>query len=278
MKELNDKEIRLAVNKIKSKYEEIIRKFNKGRSLIDAFEERYMRALKNRMNISVFLLAEIEAVEELYKKEEAKKELENIAKSQKSNNIPKENFADKVYNENLKKIAKYPRIHLRNDTDEEIERLLGAVRDLINHYWHALVIIYKEKRFSNESDAIQEYYHKLLANYDYTGDFPIAKRYVDALKRKPTDLKKLDYEHRYILQETAFLLNDIAKTLNDVIQMESIPNPDKKLDIKQVTLKSDSWFYEYFKNLTHKQSVEKVLKYVNEVIDDFRFRGIKRYK
>lgn len=278
MKDLNDKEIRLAINKIKAKYEEIIKEFKKGRSLLDAFEERYMKALKNRMNISVFLLAEIEAVEELYRREQAKKELEEREKIERNSNQNKESFADKVYNENLKKISKYPKINLGSDSDEEIERLLGAVRDLINNYWHALVIIYKEKRFSTESEAIQEYYHKLLANYDYTGDFPIAKRYVDALHRKPKDLKKVDYEHRYILQETAFLLNDIAKTLNDVIQMDSIPNSNKKLNTKEVMLKQNSWFYEYFKNLTHKESVQKVLKYVNEVIDDFRFKGIKKHK
>ncbi len=274
MKELNDKEIRLAVNKIKAKYEQLIREFKKGRSLLDAFEERYTRALKNRMNISVFLLAEIEAVEELYKKEQAKKELEQITKKEEKK--PTESFADKVYNENLKRILKYPKINLGNDADEEIERLLGAVRDLINNYWHALVIIYKERRFSMESEKIQEHYHKLLMNYDYTGDFPIARRYVDALNRKPQNFKNIDNERRYILQETAFFLNDIAHNLKELLLMEKVPNANIKLNVKEVTLKADSWFYEYFKNLTHKESVQKILNHVNEIIEDFRFKNIKK--
>ena len=113
-------------------------------------------------------------------------------------------------------------------------------------------------------------------NYDYTGDSPIARRYVDALHRKPQNFKTIDNERRYILQETAFLLNDIAQNLNDLIQMEKIPNSNSKLNTKEVTLKSNSWFYEYFKNLTHKESIQKVLKYINEIIEDFRFRNIKK--
>lgn len=275
MKELNDKEIRLAINKIKTKYEQIIKEFKKGRSLLDAFEERYMRALKDKMNISIFLLAEIEAVEELYKREEARKELKEITKEK--SNTPTESFADKIYNENLKKISKYPKVNLGNDADEEIERLLGAVRDLINNYWHAIIIIYKERKFSIENQKIQEYYHNLLMKYDYTGDFPIARRYKDAINKKPQNLKIMDNERKYILQETAFLLNDIADHLNSIVQMDKIPNSNSKLNVKESTLKSDSWFYEYFKNLTHKESVLKILKYINEIIDDFRFKNIKKY-
>ena len=67
MKKLSDIEIKQVLEKIRSKYKNLINEFNKPSTMSNAFEDRYISVLKNRMDLSTFLLAEIEAVEQLYK-------------------------------------------------------------------------------------------------------------------------------------------------------------------------------------------------------------------
>ena len=68
-KKLSNEEITKTVEKIKEKYNNLINDFNMPKSLLTSFEDRYMNTLKASNDLSVFLLAEIEAVAELYKKE-----------------------------------------------------------------------------------------------------------------------------------------------------------------------------------------------------------------
>ena len=275
MKQLNQTEINLALKKIRTRYEQIIKEFKKSRLLLENFEDRYIKTLRAKMDVSVFIIAEIEAVEELYKREEARKKIEIIDRIDKKID-DKSSFADKVMEENRKKIEKYPKVSLGNDASEEVERLLGAVRDFLNNYWPAITIIYKENRYNSDNEKLNNYFHKLLSTYDYKGDMPIARHYIDAINRKPKDFKKIDYEYRFILQETAFLLNDILDTLTGLLEMDKIPSIDKKINCGLIKLETDSWFREYFENLNHKECVKKVKDHIELMINDFRFKGIKK--
>ncbi|HNZ27295.1 MAG TPA: hypothetical protein PLG34_10835 [Spirochaetota bacterium] len=278
MKELSSSEINLAVRKIKSKYEDIIKEFKKSRVLLENFEDRYAKTLRSKMDLSTFLLAEIEAVTELYKREEIKRSIESIEVVDKKDKktVDKKSFADKVYEENLKKIQNYPRISLHRDASEEIERLLGAVRTLINDYWPAITLIFRDNKYYSNNDKFSAYYHKLLTNYDYTGIMPISRQYIDALNRKPQDMKKIDFENRFILQETAFLLNDILDALNKVLDSDGVYLADKKIAVKAIKCVDGSNFQTIFKGLLHTDCVKKVRDYTEEIINDFRIKGIKR--
>ena len=65
MRKLTPGEIRSTVAKIRAKYKDYTYKYFKPASVAEAFEERYVQALRNGLDISSFLLAEISAVEEL---------------------------------------------------------------------------------------------------------------------------------------------------------------------------------------------------------------------
>ncbi|HYW84861.1 MAG TPA: hypothetical protein VFB30_16475, partial [Spirochaetia bacterium] len=64
-KKLTPGEISSSMEKIRKRYDEYISKFFKPRSLREAFENRYMKALRTGIDISSFLIAEISAIEEL---------------------------------------------------------------------------------------------------------------------------------------------------------------------------------------------------------------------
>jgi hypothetical protein len=271
-KDLTNDELKIAVSKIKSKYEKLIIEFKKSRVLIDNFEDRYRSALKNRMDLSVFLLAEIEAIEELYNKEKLKKEAALAEKP--AVNEEKQSLADKIFEENRQKIQKYSKIDLGTESDEELERLLGAIRDFLNNYFPAINMIYKERRHTAEGEKLNEYYHKLLTQYDFKGEVPITRQYSAALSRLPRDFKKIDFEHRFVMQETAFFLNDILDLLEIIIKRNSVPMPETLLKPQKKDVSPQ--FYELFNGIRYDESVKLNYDFLNSILIDFRFKGFKK--
>ena len=69
-RKLTPGEISSSVEKIRKRYDEYISKFFKPKSLREAFEKSYIRALRAGVDVSSFLLAEISAIEELIEREE----------------------------------------------------------------------------------------------------------------------------------------------------------------------------------------------------------------
>ena len=268
-------EIDKALKKIRNRYTQLFRYFKKSNTLLENFEQRYVKALKSKMDLSIFLMAEIDAVEELYIKEEQKKAKEDVSKTKKD---PVQlSFADKVFEENRRRIAKYPSIAICHDADEEVEKLLGAVRNFLNNYWPAVMIIFKEKKMTHVGDRINDIYNKLLAHYDYTGTVPIARHYIDVLQQKYGNNKKADFEHRYIMQESAFLLNDILILFQYIVKEGEITNPERIIHAENHSLtKNNKQFQEIFKNKTCLEGFETVFQYLQGMIKDFRFTGIKK--
>ena len=81
-KKLTHDEIKKVLSKIRQKYEILISDYNKSSTILENFEDRYISALQNKMDLSVFLLAEIEAVEELINKEEKDLYIQSIHDTQ----------------------------------------------------------------------------------------------------------------------------------------------------------------------------------------------------
>jgi len=271
-KKLTPEEVKVVLSKIRSKYEKIITEFKKSRIIVENFDERYISALRNRQDVSIFLMAEIEVVEELYKKEKENKEKEAIGKPQKATET--RSVADKIFDENRQKIIKYTKIDLGKDADEELERLLGAVREYLNDYFPAIIYIYKERRHTAEGDHLNDFYHKFLTQYDYKGDFPISRQYVASLDRLPKDFKKIDYEHRYIMQESAFILNDLLEALDMIIKKNSIPMPETVIKINKKAYTEA--FFHLFNNKSYEFAVKKNFEHLDEILNDFRFKGLKK--
>jgi len=272
-KKLSEKEIIHTLEKIRKKYKEIIMKFNKPKIILDAFEDRYLRTLRHKMDISVFLLGEIDAIAELYQMEEEKLKKKALEKKQKHSH--KKSFADKIYEENRKKILKYPKVTICIGADEELERLIGAIRDILNNYWPIINLIFKNEFNSTTKNIFNDYYHKLLAQYDYKDNVPITKSYIFSLQKIPRDNKKIDYEHHYILKETAFLLNDILDSILNTINNEFLSLHNEKIDILNI---NNDFITKNFSGLNFKQGLEKIMNYLQEIINDFRIKEIKRKK
>ncbi|HUI71276.1 MAG TPA: hypothetical protein VL354_12220 [Spirochaetia bacterium] len=225
-------------------------KYFKPKTLKEAFEERYVRALRARVDISSFLIAEISAIEELIRREEKKA----TAEPAKADAEKQQSIADRVVEENRKRIAKYPDIAFHPDASEEVRRLLGALSVLLRDRWEKLGDALQRTMYSMSSSEMLSLDSKLhsLAATDKEEVPQLLVRLVSQLRKFPRNYPQIErHEKEYIL-EAAFLLNDLVIVLERVRQVHA-----------DVTAES-------------KKTIEETLAYVSQIVNDFRVKDFKR--
>jgi hypothetical protein len=137
----SDKEIDVdqTVKKLKSLYGKYAEKHGSRAFNLAAFEERYKKALRDKLNLRAFLHAEITAFEELKKKAEG-----YIATEP-----PKPGYAeiaDGIIEKNLQKVRKYRSIDFHPDAEIETKHLLGACTDFYEKIWRRAARVLKPLR------------------------------------------------------------------------------------------------------------------------------------
>ena len=213
-RKLTPGEITAAVEKIRTKYETYVTKYFKPRILREAFEDRYIRALRNGVDVSSFLMAEISAIEELIKREEEKA----ATQPTKPDSEKPQSFADKVVEENRKRILKYPDIPFHQDASEETRRLLGALTDLLRDRWQQIGTALRDTMYSSSSSEMLSLDSQLRclasANKDEIPEFLI--RLVAQLRKFPRIYALVERDEKEYLLEAAFFLNDLFTALERV--------------------------------------------------------------
>ena len=135
-RKLTPGEITASVEKIRRKYDEYVEKYFKPSSVRRAFEASYLEALRARVDVSSFLLAEISAIQELIAREEERIRLGPVRAAEKE-----PSFADKVLEENRARIGGYREVAFHPDAGEEVRRLVGALTDLATEAWQDLATL-----------------------------------------------------------------------------------------------------------------------------------------
>jgi hypothetical protein len=250
-KKLTPGEITASVEKIRRRYDEYIGKFFKPRTLREAFERRYLEALRGGVDVSSFLLAEISAIEELVAREEQRVMAGPVKPAAK-----KETIADRVIGENLKRISKYTPSAFHPDAGEEVRRLVGALAGLEQDHWPVLSTALRDTMYSMNSSEMLSLDSQLrfLAS-TVRDEVPQAlDRLVTLLKSFPRNYALIDREEKEYILEAAFFLNDLFTALERV---------------KRVYTEMAA---------ENRKVLEQGLLYTWEVISDFRLKDLKRSK
>ncbi len=247
-KKLTPGEIKNVVEKIRKKYDDYIYRYFKPKTLREAFEDRYIKALRKQVDISSFLLAEISAIEELTSREEEKA----TAPVQ-----PPEthmDIADKVIEENRKRIEKYPEVPFHKDASQEVRKLLGALNVIADVHWHALNLALRNTAYSMTSVEMLNLDSRLryLASVDKDGTPQFLIRYVSQLKKFPRNYALLEREEKEYILEAAFFLNDL------VVILERVKRVYKDMGEEDL------------------QTLESAAAYVWEIITDFRLKEFRK--
>ncbi len=236
-----------AILKLKSLYRKYSDMYGDRIFNLRGFEKRYHDALLKKMNLLVFLNAEISVFEELRRRVE------------KSVRFPEEHrysdVADKIIEENLQKIKGYRKIDFHPDAEEEATHLLGSVTDFYYGSWNKVQHILRDLGVKAVSDAL----------FDLENDFtyfvvPVrglysraVDDYMRVLGRKiPRESENASYN---FIKFGGILLNNCMKVINDGLNC---------------TGDADGF----------KESASVLMHYRTElkkIIDDFRFVDIRDY-
>jgi len=247
-------EIADAVKKIREKYDEYIYKYFKPKTLKGAFEERYLNALKSKVDISSFLLAEISVIEELIAREE-----ERVARNPLKKKEPatqKKGFADRILEENMKRIEKYEDVAIHPDANIEVRRLLGALNELDVKYWGPLAGVLRNTAYSMNSPGMINLESQLryLGNLTDTGVPQRLERYLSMLRAFPRDYHAIDREEKEYILEVSFFLHDLMDILDIVCESYQ--------DTESVNL----------------EELKMIMNFIEGIIEDFRLKELKRKK
>ncbi len=249
-RKLTPGEISGAVEKIRKKYDTYVSKYFKPRTLKEAFEERYIRALRAGVDISSFLMAEISAIEELIDREEKRVAMEPA----KPDTEKQQSIADRVLEENRKRIVKYPDVPFHKDASEETRRLLGALANLLRDRWPQIGDALQDTMYSMSSSEMLTLDSQLhfLASTDKDEVPQFLMRLVAQLRKFPRNYALIERDEKEYILEAAFFLNDLFTVLERVKRVYTdIPAEAKK-------------------------TIEDNLAHVWEVVSDFRVKDFKR--
>jgi hypothetical protein len=255
LKKLTPEEITRTVAKIRARYDDYIRRFLRPKSVRTGFENRYLVALKDGVDISSFLLAEASAVDELIRREESKASGPAHPEGP-PRAAPAPSATDRILERQREMIAGYPDVHIHPDANEEVRRMMGALSVLARERWDPLTRVLRVTSYSSRSTAMANLEHD-IRNLGFPlsdGVSAALSHYVALLKRFPRDYADLEREQKNYLLAASFVLHDLEEILNHVL--EAYPQlPEEGVQV-----------------------VRDTVSYVSGLIDNFRLRELKRRK
>lgn len=259
-KKLSNIEVEAAVNGIRKKYNDLIVEYMKPKVIKDSFEDRYIGALRARVDMGNFIYTELLMVGNLVKIEKEKQHKLALKRQKNLDNIKMKNndhksFADRVFDANRDKIRKYQGIGL-DDTDAfEINKLYGALKFFEINYWPLIEKILRRIYPSRYSGPRVGFENRLF-EITITGPdgFPPGLiKLRTMLNRSPRGYSSLERETQRCMLDVSFLLHDISDEL-----------PAFKED--GILLKDE------------KKPLEETIEYVHTVLEDFRLLDLKESK
>lgn len=248
---LTPNEISRAVEKIRRRYDEYVYKYFKPRSIKNAFEDRYIEAIKASTDISNFLMAEISAVEELIRREE-----ERVGSGHPEEPAPESvtERVERMVEENLARMRKYPEVPFHPVASEELRRLLGAMCRLEEKHWEVLTTCLRNTAYYRSSLTMLNLEGKLrhLAARGSDGVPSGLSRYMYHANRFPRNYLAIDREEKEYILESAFLLHDLGEIL-------------ERVDANYPQLEEGS-----------RSGLREIQAFIQGIIRDFRLKEFKR--
>lgn len=250
-RKLTPGEISASVEKIRRKYEDYVTKYFKPKSLRRAFESRYIQALRAKVDISSFLLAEIAAIQELTEREEQRVQLGPVrpAAAEKP-----QGFADKVLEENRARISQYPDLAFSADASDEVRRMAGALTELAAKRWQDLGAALEETMYAMSSSEMLALDSQLryLSSAGGNEAPQFLNRLLVQLRKFPRHYPSIDREEKDYILESAFFLHDLFVVLERVKRVYTEMAEERR------------------------RVIEDSLNHVWGIISDFRLKDLKR--
>jgi len=205
---LSEKEIQVLVEKLRGKYLDYAKKHSPKWFDINAFDDRLSMALRNRMNLEGFILAEITNFEKVREKYEKKKSRKPFSEQ-----------VDRIIEENVARIKKYPERKFHRMAGQEISHFYGAGADLSQYFFPIIPYLLKEEPYRSKALRIEETFDFLFTPRGKKHPKRIEDHILLLDRRGVTELE-IEKDRNEYLKESAFLLHGLVDFLDGLMQVK----------------------------------------------------------
>ena len=255
-KRLNDAEIRDTVEKIRELYADYLTRFIKPRSALGAFGDRYIQAMRARMDLDHFLFAELNVVKDLIRSEEARQKAEEEKRAASGHQRRQElSIAERVLAEHRQMIEKYPPTFIHDDASSEVQKLYGTLGTVERDFWPDIER-YVRKAYTSAVSSPRVWLEPLvlqLCRLNTDGVPPRLSRYKAQFERFPRNYPEIEKEEKKCILDAAHFLHWILDTLKELGASENLTGSER-------------------------QNVDGMTQFVQSVIADFRLKDFRPTK
>lgn len=261
---MSDGELNSLIEKLKQKYQEYSRK-NPTWFNIEAFEDRRIMAVRNRMNMEAFVLAEIANFEKIREKYEKKKSEKSFTEQ-----------VDRIIDEMTARIKKYPQIQFHPKAGLEIAHFYGALSDFALNYYSILFVLVDDKVLKDKLVVYEGALNILAAP---RGKLP-SRRIEDhlmKLRRRVASELEIERDKNEYLKESAFLLHEIIDFCDGLIEARNAEwETPLRLNKLFVEDRRKKYIMGIFTGLTGYGAIMKVRDQAAAIIEDFRLSAFRK--
>lgn len=277
MLDFNEKEITEHIEKIRKMYANYALEYNNNKAFnLDLFNERYLEALKGKINLRTFIKAELDVLEELKKRAKDMHE-ENMRLEKEREDKDKRYFMNKLdailesFADNIKK---YPKKKVHENDNEEISRLNGALAELYTCFRLIKPVLTSLNDYGVET-MIKDIDNKFQA-FTLAGSYGrpahIFLDYYDVLETGGETTRS----EQFILKESGFFLHFFVAKCDQIASFTSKIPPDAIIKMPDYLEKESPRVYKSFVGKTQIDVFFATKSYAQSMIDNFRLQNFKQ--
>lgn len=264
---LKKEEIDELVRKLRERYKEYSEKHNRTWFDIEAFDQRLSHAIRSRMNMEGFILAEVSNFEKL-------KERYDKKKKDRENSFSKE--VNRIIEENTARIKKYPAVLFHPKCDIEISHFYGALSCLTLELFPVFWLLANDSSIKNMINNIEERLGNLAVPRGERPPGRIAD-HILMLNRPGVREIEIEKDRNDYLKEGAFLLHEVIDFCDTLLKLKNdewnYPIQFRKLFIEEERRKR---VFSNFRDMTGYGAILKVKEYASAVVEDFRLTAFRK--
>jgi len=253
--QFSSEEIQKSIEKLREEYSKYSPLHPSGFKLLE-FESRYTQILKEKGDLTKFLLIEIDFLERmklLY--EEQKKKAE----------IMKNSPLNRILEEQESKYTHFPKIDFHPFARREMKYFYGAMKNFIERELYILELIFKgTPEMADLKDCISVL-EKTGKGFRSAPSLRITEHILNITARNG-DPDYVEKDSQLIIKDTCIALKSLEESIQRLLQEGKI-NPDMILNIPFSPEKEG---LEHFKGLTFKHSLQIIRDSCKEILGAFR--------
>ncbi len=261
---LSQKEIEVLIEKLRGKYLESAKKFSPRWFDINAFNDRLSMAVRNRMNLEGFILAEITNFEKIRTQYDKKKRKNDFTRK-----------VDRIIEENIARIRKYPELPFHPRAGLELPLFIGAGVELSRHLYPIIPYIIRKGPYRGKALTIEEQLTYLFVPTGKRNPKRVEDHILLLERQGVTDLE-IEKDRNSFLKEGAFVFFTIIDFVDELLQEKNaeweLPLLFDKLYLQGEQRKK---ILENFARHTGYGSMIRVRDYAESILVDFRLTAFR---